>query len=54
MVDPADPNVRLKVDFYVVQPAGGGTVLLAFFAPPEEMDAQQATFDRVLASLRLS
>src|SRR4051794_24496145 len=54
MVDPADPTVKLQVDFYVVQPANGGTVLLAFFAPLDKLDAQQATFDRVLASFRLT
>jgi len=54
MSNPADPTVKLKVDFYVVQPANGGTVLLAFFAPRDKLDAQQATFDRVLASFRLT
>jgi hypothetical protein len=54
MVNPADPNVRLQVDFYVVQPANGGTLLLAFFAPQDELDAQQPTIDRVLASIRLT
>ena len=54
MVNPADPTVRLQVDFYVVRPANGGTLLLAFFAPPGQLEAQQPTIDRVLASLRLT
>ena len=52
--DPANPKARLRVRFDVVQPASGGSVLIAFFAPPDRFDAEQATFDRIRNGIRFT
>ncbi|HEX8970532.1 serine/threonine-protein kinase [Oryzihumus sp.] len=44
-------SLSLLID--VVQTPQGDQVLLAFFAPPGQLDAQRALFDRVRASVRL-
>jgi hypothetical protein len=45
--DPTDPRTKLHVLFDVVQPQGGGSVLLAFFAAPDRFDDQRPLFDRI-------
>ncbi len=52
--DPTDPKTKLHVLFDVVQPRGGGSVLLAFFAPPDRFDDQRPTFDRIRDSVRFT
>ena len=54
MQDPTHPTARLRVRFDVVQPPSGGSVLIAFFAPPDRFDAQQATFDRIRDGMRFT
>jgi serine/threonine protein kinase len=51
--DPADPRTRLQVLVDVVQPASGGTVLLAFFAPPDTFESNRPTYQRIRDSLRI-
>ena len=50
--DPTDPKTKLHVLFDVVQPRGGGSVLLAFFAPPDRFDEQRPLFDRIRDGVR--
>ena len=52
--DPTDPKTKLHVLFDVVQPRGGGSVLLAFFAPPDRFDDQRPLFDRIRDSVRFT
>ena len=52
--DPTDPKARLRVLFDVVQPPTGGSVLIAFFAPPDRFDAEQATFARIRDGIKLT
>ncbi len=49
--DPSDPKARLRSLIYVCQPPAGGSVLIAFFAAPDEFDDQRPTFDRVMDSV---
>jgi len=52
--DPADPKARLRVLFDVVQPTTGGSVLIAFFAPPDRFEQERASFDRVRDGIRFT
>ena len=52
--DPANPKTKLHVLFDVVQPRGGGSVLLAFFAPPDRFDDQRPLFDRIRDGVRFT
>ncbi len=52
--DPTNPTARLRVRFDVVQPPTGGSVLIAFFAPPDQFAGQQATFDRIRNGMKFS
>ena len=52
--DPSDPKTKLHVLFDVVQPRGGGSVLLAFFAAPDRFDDQRPLFDRIRDSVRFT
>jgi len=52
--DPTDPRTKLHVLFDVVQPRGGGSVLLAFFAAPDRFDDQRPLFDRIKAGVRFT
>ena len=49
--DPADPRSRLHLMLDVVHPQFGGTVLLAFFAAPDQFEAQRPVFNKVRDSL---
>jgi serine/threonine protein kinase len=51
--DPANPQTSLRVLVDVVEPPSGGTVLLAFFAPPGTFEANRSTFSRIRDSLRI-
>ena len=54
MQDPKDPRTKLHVLFDVVQPPGGGSVLLAFFAAPDRFDDQRPLFDRIRDGVRFT
>jgi hypothetical protein len=52
--DPANPQTRLRVLVDVVQPSSGGTVLLAFFAPPDTFEDHRSTFETIRDSLDIT
>lgn len=45
--DPQAPGTRLHAIFDLVLPPGGGSVLIGFFAAPEDFEAQRAVFNRI-------
>jgi hypothetical protein len=50
--NPQDPRTQLRALVDVVQPPGaGGTVLLAFAAPPDSFEDHRPTFERIRDSL---
>jgi hypothetical protein len=52
--DPAGSGTQLKALFDLVQPPGGGSVLLAQFASPAEFENQRPVFAKVRDGLRLT
>jgi serine/threonine protein kinase len=53
--DPQNPQTRLRVLVDVVQPPDArGTVLLAFFAPPDTFEDHRSTFERIRDSLQIT
>ena len=45
--DPQAPGTRLHAMFDLVLPPGGGSVLISFFAAPEDFEGQRAVFNRI-------
>jgi len=50
--DPSSPVTRLHVMFDVVQPPSGGTLLLTFFASPDQFSSQLPLFTQIRDSVR--
>jgi len=50
--DPATPGTRLRVMFDLVQPPSGGSLLLTFFAPPDQFATQLPLFTEIRDSVR--
>jgi serine/threonine protein kinase len=47
LADPADPRTRLRIVVDAIQPRNGGSMVLVFFAPPDEFDGQRPVFTKV-------
>ena len=50
--DPSSPGTRLHVMFDLVQPPSGGSLLLTFFAAPDQFGSQLPLFTKVRDSVR--
>jgi serine/threonine protein kinase len=53
LADSSGSGATLRIWVYVIQgqQGGDGTVLLTFFAPPDNYDSQRALFDRILKTV---
>jgi hypothetical protein len=54
LADPAEPKTTLHAMFDLVLPPEGGSVLIAYFAPPEEFESQRPVFMKIRDGIRFT